>query len=419
MIQNFINIQKYLFFLIPLVLITGPFLPDLFISVIGILFLINKYLKRELDFRKIDFYGKAFFFWCIYLFCISIFSRDPLLSLESSLFFFRFGVFAYAVSELVSDRDNLIKFFQVTIASIFLVIIDGFIQYFLGFNLFGIQYDSYRMVSIGNDYFVGHYLVRMIPIVFAITLLFFHDHKKLVFLIMILFITADVLIFLSGERTSFFMMILFTFLIIISLSRWKLIRIISALIAIIIITLLLNSDNSIKLRMVNQTINQTESSVTFSPEHDLLYESAYNMFLDNPLFGVGPKIFRLRCSDLEYGKDIFGHKKKITTWSDNKSCNTHPHNYYLQLLSETGIIGTLPVILFLFLILTLIIKHLYAYYISQKIFLTDYILCLLISVLVQLWPIMPHMSFFSNRTNVFLFLTLGLIMAYRNLKKNI
>ena len=74
MIQNFINIQKYLFFLIPLVLITGPFLPDLFISVIGILFLINKYLKRELDFRKIDFYGKAFFLWCIYLLCLSIVS---------------------------------------------------------------------------------------------------------------------------------------------------------------------------------------------------------------------------------------------------------------------------------------------------------------------------------------------------------
>ena len=50
------------------------------------------------------------------------------------------------------------------------------------------------------------------------------------------------------------------------------------------------------------------------------------MFLDNKIFGQGPKSFRYLCND-----DRF----KINKWS----CSTHPHNYYIQLLAETGLIG--------------------------------------------------------------------------------
>ena len=231
---------------------------------------------------------------------------------------------------------------------------------------------------------------------------------------MTIFILSDVIIFLSGERTSFFMISLFTIMILFLISKWKLLRILTIFISVLLIYFILNNDSNLKHRMVLQTLNQTESSVTFSPEHDLLYESAINMFIDNKLFGFGPKIFRIKCSDEKYGKDSFGYKDKILAWKDNKNCNSHPHNIYLQLLAETGLIGTLPVIALYLYISFLLFKHLINIIFLKKYLFSDYLLCLLISVFIQLWPLMPHLSFFSNRTNVFLFLTLGLIMAYQN-----
>ena len=56
------------------------------------------------------------------------------------------------------------------------------------------------------------------------------------------------------------------------------------------------------------------------------YLSAIEMFKDNKLLGIGPKNFRKFCKDEKYFLNEF-------------SCSTHPHNYYIQLLSETGIIG--------------------------------------------------------------------------------
>ena len=49
-------------------------------------------------------------------------------------------------------------------------------------------------------------------------------------------------------------------------------------------------------------------------------------FHDAPLLGVGPAAFRDLCPDL------VGH---ITSFR----CDNHPHNFYIQFLTETGVVG--------------------------------------------------------------------------------
>ena len=50
------------------------------------------------------------------------------------------------------------------------------------------------------------------------------------------------------------------------------------------------------------------------------------MFKENKIFGQGPNAYRYLCSDQRF---------KLNYWS----CSTHPHNYYFQLLAETGLVG--------------------------------------------------------------------------------
>ena len=75
----------------------------------------------------------------------------------------------------------------------------------------------------------------------------------------------------------------------------------------------------------------------------LMMESAFKMFKDNVFFGTGIKTFKILCKDEKYYK-----KKNYKVWIKSATdhykgftgldnCSTHPHNYYIQLLSETGI----------------------------------------------------------------------------------
>ena len=55
------------------------------------------------------------------------------------------------------------------------------------------------------------------------------------------------------------------------------------------------------------------------------------MFLDKPIIGHGPKMFRIKCNLERYNPT---------------GCSTHPHSIYLQLLAETGIIGFIIIFYF-------------------------------------------------------------------------
>ena len=75
----------------------------------------------------------------------------------------------------------------------------------------------------------------------------------------------------------------------------------------------------------------------------------------------------------------------------NFNCSTHPHNYYIQLLAETGLFGFLFVIYIFFLLILNISKE---YFSSKKKNLFKRILYG--SFLINLWPLFPTGNFFNN-----------------------
>ena len=85
----------------------------------------------------------------------------------------------------------------------------------------------------------------------------------------------------------------------------------------------------------------------FSFHHQNHFQTAYSMFKSKPIIGHGVKIFRFEC------KNHVEDKKMIPY-----GCSTHPHNTYLQLLAETGVIGFLTVF-FVFLLILNTLKFLF------------------------------------------------------------
>ena len=200
------KIITYIFISLPVLLITGPFLPDLGISIIGILFLYTCFKNKNFFYFN-NIYFKIFSLFCLYIILNSILNNFSFNSLKIAFFYFRFGLFAIAIWFILKiDKNVLNKFYNILILSIIFLVIDGYIQYFTGKNIFGNIAITNRISSFfGDELILGSYLSRIFPILFAIFILNYSAiKKKTLIAFFLLYTLVAILIFLSGERASFF-----------------------------------------------------------------------------------------------------------------------------------------------------------------------------------------------------------------------
>ena len=130
--------------------------------------------------------------------------------------------------------------------------------------------------------------------------------------------------------------------------------------------------------------------VYYSTEHQNHALIAIEMFKDNPIFGHGLKMFRVKCGKKKY-------------YLGARSCTTHPHNIALTFMSELGTIGLLFYLIgFFYVIKKLIIKNG-----NQKI--------LLISFIIFLIPILPSGYFFNNYFSIIFYIGVGFYSGLKNI----
>ncbi len=143
----------------------------------------------------------------------------------------------------------------------------------------------------------------------------------------------------------------------------------------------------------------------FTTGHLPIYITSIDLFIDKPFIGRGIKSYRNFC------------KEKIH--KPNRVCESHPHNYYLEILNDTGLIG-------LVLILSLIYLQLKGNYTSYRFGekrndnLSNWVyLSVLLSIIIQFFPLKSTGSFFStfNASYTFYFLGISFGLNEMRLKK--
>ena len=405
--NKLINLSSILFVLIPLSLISGPFIPDLSLVIITINFILLTIINKKYEIFNSKFLV-FFFLFCLMITIVSFFSLNTS-SIQSGLFYFRFGLFSLAGYILIDVKKDLLKYTLYLLLFIyFMLFIDSIYQYKFNENLLGFKYinpGNFRITSFfGKDEILGSYSVRLLPLTFFL-IIFTLDKsnikKRILFIS--LFIISSVIILISGERTSlalFFLLILFLFISSFNLRKLLIFPIIASL---IIFTVVISKSDKIKARMITDTINQlglsekSERIVLFSRTYEGHYLVALNMFKEKPIFGHGPKMFRFYCS------------KEENFVADN-SCTTHPHNFYAQILAETGLVGFLFLLTIFLYILLLFLKNFYFQIKYKKQLISDLGLCLLSSYFITLFPILPSGNFFNNWLSIIIYYPLGFLI---------
>ncbi len=107
---------------------------------------------------------------------------------------------------------------------------------------------------------------------------------------------------------------------------------------------------------------------------------------------------------------------EFTTY-DKNGCTTHPHNFYLQLLSETGIVGTLFIFLNFLYLLAILTKFLYRKLFKNVVELNNPQICLIINFIVFLFPLLPNGNFFNNWLNMTILIQISFYLFIFNKDK--
>ena len=384
-------------FLLPLALCTSILIADLFVTTISVISIFWFFSKKDYlnDLKKINRPLSIIIFFYFIVLLSLLFSNDISKSFLPSFFYFRYFLLAITCFYIINKFEYSIKLILISIfITLFAISIDSFYEYLQIKEFFNLSLENYRH-KMGSAYYItsffneekklGSYLIRLLP--FAVSLIVFLEIKlkKKIKIEFFLIIFIGLLIFLTSERTAFFLFIFF-FIFALKIIQKKIV--VSSVFVFLIFMIGLTQPH-LSGKFINATLFQLE--ILKSPSEEFKLEKLQK-FKENPLTGSGIKTYHETCNDIKFKKNL------------DIECSTHPHNTYIQLLSDTGILGFLVVFFIFFFILYLNLKILIKKNIPD-ILKSYYILNL--GILINLMPFIPSGSFFNNWINLMIYLPVG------------
>ena len=138
--------------------------------------------------------------------------------------------------------------------------------------------------------------------------------------------------------------------------------------------------------------------------------TALDTWKRNKIFGNGIKSFRIDCYKLQ-SSDEYNLSETYAESKKNRLCSTHPHNYYFEILTETGIVG---------LFITLMIASLFIVFVLKnfKLFKGNNIenfilLAATISLILEVFPFKSTGSIFTTNEAAYITLISSIILSYK------
>jgi len=409
-------LQSYFFLLfsiIPISVIIGPAVSLINVLLIDLSFIIFIFYAKKTNIFN-HLVVRILIILYIYLIFNSFIALDFALSAIRNFGFLRFIVLFIAINYFFYYFSKFSKILYFWLITISIVVFDSYFEFYNGTNILGFgsfdEINGPRIVSFFKDEpIVGGYIYGLFFIIFGYLFKFhYHDKNKVQKVLILLFsIIVITCIILTGERSNTLKAI-FALILFYALNNNFSIKqkILSFLVALFIFFAGIiyaidpkpgERQTLIQYRYGGQLLNNLfleEKREKFLKENVYfnLYRSGINVFKNYPLFGVGNKNYRIETCESREIVNV------------NYLCNTHPHNIYIEFLSEHGLFGT---ILLLSILFFLIFKILKIIIISRNLIQIGCFAYLLTNFI----PLLPGGSFFSDFNSTIFWINFSLMYA--------
>ena len=423
---NNLNLNYFINFLIilmPVSFIAGNLIINLNLMLIIIFSLL--FYGKDIFQVKLFFFDKLLVFvfaFCIftsiastYLFQNNTPNNIDTFTIKKTFSFLRFLFFYFVLRFLVEKKIFNFKFFFIStaICSIF-VSIDLIYQFINGKDIFGFSSSSFKLSGpFGDEEIAGSYLQRFSVFSFFLVSIYFiklpKERKFLIYFSLLLLFFYSV--FLAGNRMPIILFMLFWILLFIFENKIRKYSVLFFLTLFVFFFLMFSFNdqvNNYSLHFYKTTVQL----VTFIP--DLIsnktisdfpntyikeFYSGIKSWQENILIGGGINSFHYNC---------------VKTVA---ACASHPHNYYLEILSENGIIGMmLWGGIFVYIFYVSILKK---FFIKSNINNNNLITPFAILFFIEIFPIKTSGSFFTTGNATYIFFIMAVIIAlYRKSQYN-
>ena len=400
-----------------------------------------------------------------------------LVRFTKSILFFRFFLFLI-ITYLLNKYDILdFKYFFLTAAfASILVSLDIIYQYIFGSNIIGLKNTAPAHVDtlaafnvrnsgfFGDEYIAGGYIQRFAFFAIFPTILLFknNNYTKFIFPLVIICVLGAGILF-AGNRMP---LVLFIFgLLLVFLFNRKIRKIMFiGLIALLILLKFIISSNenykntyhhlfysaqsmlyapAIKVWSLFQKVDEQSPkiknffykgrTVRLESYHERLFLTAIDTWKFNKVLGNGIKSFREVCHKLREMPDINLEERifdaegilkgtatlapeEVTYFNKkNRLCSNHPHNYYLEILTETGIVGLVIISIIALLFISFLFKN--NKLIKQISIENLIVLSAIISLILETIPLRSAGSLFTTNNATYLILIGSIILSYKTILK--
>ena len=380
----------HIFYLLgPLFLLIERSPADLWLSVCGLVFFGRCIVLRDWGWLKIFWVRACLAFWAACLLS-SVMSSLPAYSLGEAFVWIRFPLFAFASCFwLARNRQMVIAMMGMTVLG--MILMTGI----LTAEILIVGQQGGRLSWPYGDLIPGNYLAKAgLPAFCVLVALAVSGKRPVNAAASVVSFVTIILSVITGERINFLIRACGGMLAGLiwkpKLGRFGVL----VLIEILAIATVFFAAPNIGNRFVDTFISQLPTGEESS--YYRVMNSGMVTFETAPILGIGTGNYRILCPDIMQEKA-------------DGACHPHPHNYYIQMLAETGVIGFVFGCIMIGAILwrTAVISwHGREHVITAT------------AVIVPLgffFPLQSTADFFGQWNNIFMWSAIGLVLSARNL----
>ena len=384
--------------LLPLALLYTRAIGDVLLSLVGVLFLVRVALRGDATWLRATHTRLALAFWLWMVICTLAGGNGQ--AIGQALASIRLFLFAIALEHWVLESQPHRRALELVIlAAATWVVVETWQQYVFGTNMFGWPrwgsgvltgpFGGPRAGQTLQALYFPAFLPPAIGLMLAPRLLARAGGAAILIVTMLTMV-------IIGQRMPMLLLVLGLCLTGLVVRRFRL----AMLIALAVLVLCLAA-TPILSPVTYETLIVTfvtRMQHFWDTQYAMLYERAIVMVQAHPWLGLGYDGFRNHCDEPEYLRALSW--LPVTDFANPLGCTIHPHNYWLQVATSTGVTGLL---LFAALCTAWLMRIGHDAFSGAR----PKLLALFVTVCIALWPIASTTSLFTVPNAGWFFLMVG------------